>query len=846
MRSLTCLPRHIGISLLLIFAVTPEALNSQNRLARAPMYSLGGTVFSAITSDFNGDGRSDVLAYVTQAGGSTKPWGVTLTLGNANGTYGTPKLIASFPANTTGYVAAGDFNGDGKIDFAVALFSRSIKVYLNNGDGTFHAAASLNSTGGNPISFLAGKITNDTHTDLILGLQANDGSGLVYVFPGNGNGTFATRKVTGTASLLPYIMTLGDANRDGKADVALSDRNTSCQLLLGRGDGSFIAKQFFTVNTYGNFGALMLTDYNGDGVPDLIIANEGDYLQYSGTGEIPSLIVLSGYGDGTFNNAVTYADAGNSGWGLALADMNGDGRADLLVYNMLSADVAVKMRSSTAGLIPAPAKRYAVADSYRAFIALLTGDVNGDGKRDVLLVNVHGVQVLLGIGGGNLRAPAATELRSYSMDLKSTDLNHDGNADLVIRGNDIGNSQTGYIETDYLYLALGNKTQTLTRKPSIFSATSPDFGPLGLGNFNTDGNLDILIRQGVLFNNGSAQFTGPHSEPSNIGEPAYTGAVYTTAVGDLNRDGKADLVTVGTTTLTVSLGNGDGTFKPDVNYSLGGTGANAVVLRDINGDGKLDAITANYASSSVSVFLGNGNGTFQAAREFSVTPNRPVDVAIGDFNKDGKQDIAVASFNTISILLGNGTGGFTSGATFAAGSRIEGIAAVSLRSNGLVDLLVPDSDARTVRLFYGNGNGTFGPAVVYPVGQRPTSIVTGDFNGDGAQDVAVALDFSSALPVFYNQGGTYLTLTPSNTNPAYGEMVTFTATVAASQPGNGTPAGTISFKEGTTTYAMSTFSGGSVSWGTPRLSIGKHTISAVYSGNSTFNPHTSSVTITVH
>ena len=367
----------------------------------------------------------------------------------------------------------------------------------------------MNSTGGNPISFLAGQMTNDTHPDLMLGLQANDGSGLVYVFPGNGDGSFAARKVTGTASVLPSILTLGDANRDGKQDVALSDRNTSYQLLLGNGDGTFIAKQFVTANIYGNFGALLLTDYNGDGIPDLVIANEGNYLGYSGTGEIPSLYVLSGYGDGTFNNAGTFADAGNSGWGLAQADMNGDGRADLVVYNMLSSDVSVKMRSSTAALTPAPSERFAVADSYRSFIALLTGDVNGDGKRDVLVVNVHGVQVLLGIGGGHLRAPAATELQSYSIDLKSTDLNHDGNADLVIRGFDIGNSQTGYIESDFLYLALGNKTLTLTKKPSIFTASSPNFGPIGLGNFNTDGNLDILIRQGVLFNNGSASVHRP-------------------------------------------------------------------------------------------------------------------------------------------------------------------------------------------------------------------------------------------------------------------------------------------------------------------------------------------------
>jgi hypothetical protein len=135
--------------------------------------------------------------------------------------------------------------------------------------------------------------------------------------------------------------------------------------------------------------------------------------------------------------------------------------------------------------------------------------------------------------------------------------------------------------------------------------------------------------------------------------------------------------------------------------------------------------------------------------------------------------------------------------------------------------------------------------VVYALGEFPISIVTGDFNGDGAQDVAVALNNSTAVPVFYNQGGTHFTLTASSTTPAAGQLVTFTATLAATMA-NGTPCGTLSFKEGSTTHAMTTFCG-TASWGSAALSKGTHTIYAVYSGNSTFNPHTSApVPITVH
>jgi Bacterial Ig-like domain (group 3)/FG-GAP-like repeat len=354
------------------------------------------------------------------------------------------------------------------------------------------------------------------------------------------------------------------------------------------------------------------------------------------------------------------------------------------------------------------------------------------------------------------------------------------------------------------------------------------------------------MRYGVMFNNGAAQFSGPNSTPPFIPGSPKTLADYDTAGGDLNGDGKADLVSAGQSELAVQLGNGDGTFKPEVNYSLGGTNANAVILRYMNGDGKLDAMTANYDSWTVSVFLGNGNGTFQAAKEYGVTPN-PRTITIGDFDRDGKLDIAIASATKISILLGNGSGGFTMGTTFTAGADIQGIAAEPLRGNGITDLVVADGSGRSVRLFYGNGNGTFSVANVYPVGANPTSIVTGDFNADGAQDVAVALNASTAVPVFYNQGGTHITETASTTSPAFGQAVTLHATLSASIPGNSTPTGTVTFKQGSTVLGTATLSGGKASFTTSSLSRGGHTVAAVYNGSFTFNSHTSGgVTVTVH
>ncbi len=832
-----CLPRVAVLAVLFI----PTVIPAQNRFARAPVYTLGGSLtFSAVTSDFNGDHHTDMLAYVAP-NGTASTWNVTLALGNSSGGFGSPKVLASIPNRTIGFVGAGDFNGDGKIDFALALSTGVINIYLGNGDGTFRAPSSVSFGSGVPTGILVGKITNDTRSDLILSVGVNSfATREVIVFPGNGNGTFGSPKTT-VLGPDAIRMALGDLNRDGLQDLAMSGFD-SYQILLSKGDGTFNVKPSVSLGGYGNYFQGAIVDYDGDGIPDLVLANAGDTIDYKGTGEIPSLFILRGYGDGTFH-AGTTADAGNSGMALAVGDLSGDGRQDLAVFNHFSQTIVVKLASSTTGLTNAPVATYAVADSGRPFAALLTADVNGDGKRDLLLVNDTGVQVFLNEGGGRFAGTNATEIQSYAYDLKASDLNHDGTADAVIRGHNVGNI-SGFSE--YVYLALGNNSTKLTTKPAIFQ-TGGGIGPLGLSFFNSDGNVDILTRFGVMFNNGAAQFSPPHSQPANIGTSTWTVPDYATAAGDLNGDGKADLVSVGSTELTVSLGNGDGTFKPEVNYSLGGTDGNAIVLRDLNKDGKLDAITANHGSSTVSVFLGKGDGTFQAAKEYSVTAN-PVDLAVGDFNGDGNLDIAVISFSKVSILLGNGTGGFRAGTTLtvSSGGSMSSVAAVSLRGNGLSDLAVAEAVSKTVRVFYATGTGSFGPAAVYHVGASPLSIVSGDFNGDGAQDLAVALNQSTALPVLYNQGGTHIAITRSNSSPAKGQAVTFKATLTSTM-GNGTPTGTIAFKQGSSTLATITMSGGAASWTTSTLSTGMHAIYAVYSGNSTFNSHTSvSVAVTVH
>ncbi len=131
-------------------------------------------------------------------------------------------------------------------------------------------------------------------------------------------------------------------------------------------------------------------------------------------------------------------------------------------------------------------------------------------------------------------------------------------------------------------------------------------------------------------------------------------------LGDVNGDGRLDIVTANrnSNNASVLLGNGNGTFQTQQTFATG-TSPHSVTLGDVNGDGKLDIVTANYGSNTASVLLGNGNGTFQAQQTFATGTN-PRSVTLGDVNGDGSLDIVTANYssNTASVLLGNGNGTF--------------------------------------------------------------------------------------------------------------------------------------------------------------------------------------------
>lgn len=194
-------------------------------------------------------------------------------------------------------------------------------------------------------------------------------------------------------------------------------------------------------------------------------------------------------------------------------------------------------------------------------------------------------------------------------------------------------------------------------------------------------------------------------------------------------------------------------FLPATNYTTN-DGASGVALADLDDDGNLDVVVANYGPGNVvSVLIGIGDGTFAAATNFAVG-TFPISVAVGDLNSDSKLDLAVANFNSsdVSILLGDGTGGFGTPTNFTVGSLPHSIALGDLNADGNLDFATANDGSNDVSVRLGNGLGTFGAPVSLGVGTTPVSVALAHLNGDGKLDLAVANYGSGTASVLLGDG----------------------------------------------------------------------------------------------
>jgi len=360
-------------------------------LSQAP--ATGTDPTSEVSGDFNGDGIPD-LALISSSGGYGSTYSVSILIGKGDGTF-TP-MTAFQPAGVQTYLQmiTGDFNGDGKTDLAILSWNETTTSYLTtlpgNGDGTFGTAQTVTvstqntSSGGTPGSMVAADFNGDGKLDLaLIGNAVNNGGAVILL--GNGDGTFVTGQPINSTAGFGLIAT-GDFNGDGIPDLVMASTFDlgGYTVFLGKGDGTFAPLPTnASLTSYPN--SVAVGDFNRDGVLDLAFSDLG------------GIKIFLGNGDGTFNET-SASPIGTTGElsGLKTGDFNGDGKLDIAGYNSSSAQINLLLGAgdgtfTVANTVPVVGP-YATSP-----IAVVEADFNGDGKPDlaVLMANATAPYILL-------------------------------------------------------------------------------------------------------------------------------------------------------------------------------------------------------------------------------------------------------------------------------------------------------------------------------------------------------------------------------------------------------------------------------------------------------------------
>ncbi len=823
------------LSGLLFCALSGALVAHAQQFLEAPQYPTGTNPQAVAVGDFNGDGKLD-LAVVNTASNT-----ISVLLGKGDGTFN-PKVDYA-TGNGPQRVAVGDFNGDGHLDLAVTNSgSNTVSVLLGNGDGTFQAKLD-SATGSGPQGLAVGDFNGDGHLDIVV---TNNLASNVGVLLGNGKGTFGAQ-VTYTTPSGPYAVAVGDFNNDGIQDFAVANKNTNTSLVsvflgngtAGVGNGTFQTQLQYAIPAGDAPVAIALKDFNGDGNLDIAIAEEGtpgntvSILLGNGKGSFATHVE---YSTGAFPTSLTVGDFNEDGkWDLAVTV--GNGNAITVLWGMGDGTFQGQVNLGT-GDIP-----YSVA----------TGDFNGDGKTDMVAANSGGntVSVILNNGDYTFQARTDYPVNPSPYSVVTADFNGDGHADIAVANSDCQVFPACGPGT--ISIILGNGDGTFQAPNHYSTGTDTDPYSLVVGDFNGDKIPDLAVANyatntvSVMLGVGDGSFLG-HTDFPVGSEPDSV------ATGDFNGDGDLDLAVANfnSNTVSVLLSNGDGTFKSAVSYNVG-HGPISVVAADFNGDHKQDLVVVNETDNNASILLGNGDGTFKTQVAYPTVGGNPLSVVVGDFNGDGIPDLAVADYQSqeVSVLLGNGDGTFQPVKVYPTGANPSSIVIADFNGDGKLDLALTStplgsSPGNLVSLLLGNGDGTFRAPTLFGAGYLSYSAAVGDFNGDGAQDLAVANGASNTVSVLLNTQGTAMTFSSSGSPSTFGRSVTFTTTVAVSvSNGTAAPTGSVTLKNGGAVIGSGTLVNGQFSLSTSALPVGTDAISAIYSGDSNYQPHTVGLSQTV-
>ncbi len=469
-----------------------------------------------------------------------------------------------------------------------------------------------------------------------------------------------------------------------------------------------------TIPAGGEPASVAIGDFDGDGIADLVVGR-GESLF------VDTCMWLRGLVNGRFAVPVPFAVGGRMIRALEAADMNGDGRLDIVVASYAQSFVRVALGDGMGGFsVGAPAASGSNPSS------LAVADFDGDGWLDAVSADTapslgtSGISLFRGDGAGGLTRIGGTITGPRPSAVVAADFDGDGWPDVAV-----ANSSEST-------LSVLRNTGGAFAAPAQLGGFGYPYG-LAAADLDADGDVDLAAGTNagvrIAWNSGDGSFVTFSTLP-------YTVSVNALEIADVSNDGRADIVFADPArhVLGVLHGQGGGAFGDLRRYAAGDT-PEALALGRVVGDARTDVVVANLYSRNLSVFEGSGAG-FLAPEQFATT-SRPLALAVVDFDRDGRADIVAGGEGArVDLLRGDGRGGFAEGASVTLPHGVGTLELGHFDGDDWIDLACGYGMQLTI--LRGTSTGSFAVHASYDVPAYVTSIASADFDGDGVLDLAVS------------------------------------------------------------------------------------------------------------
>ena len=516
-------------------------------------------------------------------------------------------------------------------------------------------------------------------------------------------------------------------------------------IFLGYNYPDFDAEMDFPTGPGSGPASMAIDDLNNDTYLDVVT---GNFFENK-------IGVSLGYGNGSFASQITYStDSYYSFLWIAIGDMNSDNHLDIIVGNAGGYSLRIFFGYGNGTFTNQTAVSTSVSSSVSA---LAVGDFNNDGKLDIVIASKSFTKVAFfwGQGNGTFKNQTTKLTATWFQPnaIAIDDFNHDNNLDIAIANKGVGISiVTGYGNGSFIFIT----TYQTGIDSNIISVIISDV--------NNDNKTDIVAfdatpeRIYIYLGYGNGTFANPTSYLTG-----YQDRTKSISIGDFNNDNRLDIayVTLIVNTVTILLGNGDGTFTIRAMYPINPTSAiwYAMDVGDFNKDNQLDIIVVDSDRNVLGVLIGYCCDPFQSQTMFSTGSNsHPNSIAVGDLNNDNELDIIVANegTNNIGFLQGYGDGTFANQTILSiySGSQPSSIAIADIDNDNYLDIIVANHGNESVSVIFGFGNGSFKSEMKYSIGygSQPYSLVLDDFNNDTYIDIAVSNDDTNNIGILFGCG----------------------------------------------------------------------------------------------